>query len=80
MIWYHVRVVNLLRNKWFVAGVLCAFAAASVVLACCGAEGSLDFMRYYAAIGTVGALGAVRTVSVFCVTSNTLCVIYGTLV
>ena len=46
-----------LRNPWLAAGALCAFAAASVSLACCGAERSLDFMKYYAAIGTVGALG-----------------------
>ena len=37
------------------AGVLIAGAAASVGLACCGADGALDFMKYYAAIGTVGA-------------------------
>ncbi len=48
---------RVLRNPWLAAGALCAFAAASVGLACCGAERSLDFMKYYAAIGTVGALG-----------------------
>lgn len=37
------------------AGVLIAGAAASVGLACCGADGALDLMKYYAAIGTVGA-------------------------
>ena len=37
--------------------MLCAFAAASAGLACCGAERSLDIMKYYAAIGTVAALG-----------------------
>lgn len=37
------------------AGVLIAGAAASVGLACCGADGALDFMKYYAAIGTIGA-------------------------
>ena len=57
MIWYHVCVVNWLRNPWWVAGGLCAFAAACVGLACCGADGALDLMRYYAAIGAVGALG-----------------------
>ena len=49
---------RVLRNPWLAAGALCAFAAASVGLACCGAERSLDFMKYYAAIGVVGALGA----------------------
>jgi len=49
--------LRVLRNPWLAAGALCAFAAASVGLACCGAERSLDFMKYYAAIGTVGALG-----------------------
>ena len=39
------------------AGVLIGGAVASVVLACCGADRALDFMKYYAAIGTVGALG-----------------------
>ena len=48
---------NQLRNPWVAAGGLCVFAAASVGLACCGADGALDFMKYYAAIGTVGALG-----------------------
>ena len=48
---------RVLRNPWLAAGALCAFAAVSVGLACCGAERSLDFMKYYAAIGTVGALG-----------------------
>ena len=38
--------------------ILLAGAAASVALACCGAERALDFMKYYAAIGTVGALAA----------------------
>ena len=47
-----------LKNPWWVAGVLCVCAAMSVGLACCGAERSLDFMKYYAAIGAVGALGA----------------------
>ena len=49
---------RVLRSPWLAAGALCAFAAASVGLACCGAERSLEFMKYYAAIGTVGALGA----------------------
>ena len=49
---------RVLRNPWLAAGALCAFAAASVGLACCGAERSLDFMKYYAAIGVVGTLGA----------------------
>ena len=48
---------RVLRSPWLAAGALCAFATASVGLACCGAERSLDFMKYYAAIGTVGALG-----------------------
>ena len=47
-----------LKNPWWVAGLLCACAAVSVGLACCGAERALDLMRYYAAIGAMGALGA----------------------
>ena len=47
-----------LKNPWWVAGILCACAAVSVGLACCGAERSLDLMKYYAAIGAMGALGA----------------------
>ena len=47
-----------LHNPWLAAGGLLAAAAASVCLACCGADRSLDFMKYYAAIGAVGALGA----------------------
>ena len=43
--------------------VLLAGAAASVAFACCGAEKSLDFMKYYAAIGTVGALAAMCLVA-----------------
>jgi len=42
-----------------VAGVLLAGAVASVGLALCGADGALDFMKYYAAIGTVGALAVI---------------------
>ena len=38
--------------------LLLAGCVASVAFACCGAEKSLDFMKYYAAIGTVGALAA----------------------
>ena len=52
-------------NPWWVAGVLCACAAVSVGLACCGAERSLDLMRYYAAIGTVGGLGAASLLACF---------------
>ncbi|MBQ8111820.1 MAG: cytochrome c biogenesis protein CcsA [Kiritimatiellae bacterium] len=43
--------------------VLLVGAAASVAFACCGAEKSLDFMKYYAAIGTVGALAAMCLVA-----------------
>ena len=56
-IWYHVCVLKCLKSQWLVAGALCACAVVSVGLACCGAERSLDVMKYYAAIGTVGALG-----------------------
>ena len=45
------------RNPWLAAGVLSAFALASVGLACCGAERALDLMKYYVAIGAVGVLG-----------------------
>lgn len=44
------------RLSKLAAGVLIVGAVASVGLACCGADGALDFMKYYAAIGTVGAL------------------------
>ena len=37
----------------------------SVGLACCGAERSLDVMKYYAAIGTVGGVGAVSLLAAF---------------
>ena len=43
--------------------LLLAGCVASVALACCGAEKSLDFMKYYAAIGTVGALAVVCLVA-----------------
>ena len=39
------------------AVLLVVAAACSVMLACCGADRALDFMRYYAAIGVVGAFG-----------------------
>ncbi len=48
-----------------VAGVLCACAAVSVGLACCGADRSLDLMKYYAAIGAVGTLGAASLLACF---------------
>ena len=35
---------------------LLAVAAASVALACCGADNSLELMKYYAALGAVGVL------------------------
>ncbi|MBR4653704.1 MAG: cytochrome c biogenesis protein CcsA [Kiritimatiellae bacterium] len=38
------------------AGILAAAAAVAVVLACLGADRSLDLMRYHAAIACVGAL------------------------
>ncbi len=46
-------------RRWaqIAAAVLLGGAVASVALACCGADRALDFMKYYAAIGTVGALG-----------------------
>ena len=50
--------MKFIGKQWWAAGALCAFAAASVGLACCGAARSLDLMKYYAAIGAVGALGA----------------------
>ena len=53
------------KNPWFVAGVLCACAAVSVGLACCGAERSLDLMKYYAAIGAVGGLAAASLLASF---------------
>ncbi len=43
--------------------LLLAGCVASVAFACCGAEKSLDFMKYYAAIGTVGALAAMCLVA-----------------
>ncbi len=44
------------RNAAFV--ILIVFAAASVMLACLGAEKSLDLMTYYFAIGIVGSFSA----------------------
>ena len=40
----------------FAAAILLAVATASVALACCGADNSLELMKYYAALGAVGAL------------------------
>lgn len=40
------------------AVVLIAVAAASVVLACCGADNALELMKYYLALGAVGVLAA----------------------
>ncbi len=57
-IWYHVRVLKSIANPWVAAWLLFAAAAASVCLACRGADGALEFMRYYVAIGAVGAFGA----------------------
>ena len=54
-----------LKNPWWVAGVLCACAAVSVGLACCGADRSLDLMTYYAAIGAVGGLGVASLLACF---------------
>ena len=45
------------------AWLLLAGAAASVALACMGAERALDFMKYYAAIAAVGGLAAVCLVA-----------------
>lgn len=45
------------------ACVLLAFAAASVGLAWTGAEGALGFMKYYLAIGVVGALALAALVA-----------------
>ena len=42
----------------FAAAILIAVAAASVALACCGADNSLELMKYYAALGAVGVLAA----------------------
>ncbi len=43
----------------FAAAMLIAVAAASVTLACCGADNSLELMKYYAALGAVGVLAVV---------------------
>lgn len=42
----------------YVVALLIAAAIASVALACCGSDRALDFMRYHAAIGVVGAFAA----------------------
>ena len=61
------RAWMILSGRRTAAGVLAAGSLLSVALACLGADGALDFMKYYAAIGAVGVfaafcvLGAVRT-------------------
>ena len=54
-----LRFVNnnaMIKKSVYLAVTLIMVAAAcSVALACCGADRALDFMRYYAAIGAVGA-------------------------
>jgi ABC-type transport system involved in cytochrome c biogenesis permease subunit len=50
-------------SAYVATGLLLLGAAVSVAFACCGAEKSLDFMKYYAAIGTVGALAAMCLVA-----------------
>ena len=50
--------MKFVKNPWWVASLLFACGAVSVGLACCGAERSLDLMKYYIAIGAVGVLGA----------------------
>lgn len=61
-----IRLVRALLSAKVGAATLGVFAAASVALACCGAEGALGFMKYYAAIGTVGAFAAVCLVRAVC--------------
>ena len=52
------RAWELLSGRRTAAALLVAFAVLSVALACLGADGALSFMKYYAAIGTVGGLAA----------------------
>jgi len=61
------RAWEFLSGRRTAAALLVVFAVLSVGLACLGADGALSFMKYYAAIGTVGGLavlclfGAART-------------------
>ncbi len=50
------KIFNAITGRGAAVALLLVFAVVSVGLACQGAAGALDFMRYYAAIGVVAGL------------------------
>ena len=60
------KFISTVFSRSTAAWALGAFAAVSVVMGCLGAERSLDLMRYYAAIVSMGAAAAYAILAVFC--------------